>query len=247
MNKQAERESKIKGRKPFSKSTVSLKKFRSRLDERLDYIKSLVCLMGQNVEKTISDAKEIIVDRAEAKEKWEAVENREEKVNELQLKVSKACFRALASQAPVAKDLRMILTCLYANTDLERMGDLAINITRRGHKMEDTKPLENSYGVLDKMFNAVSEMVSLSLDAFSKESASIAQKVIAMDDVVDSCRSQIKKESKIVMQSQKNLVSSGVEFIIVSGSLERIADHSTNIAEEIIFLQTGCDIRHART
>lgn len=218
--------------------------FRSRLDERLDYMKSLAYSMGESVEQTISDIQEIVFGKAVIEQKLTSINKREEKINSLQLKLSKACFRALARQAPVAKDLRLILTCLYANTDLERMGDLAINIAHKTKKMDTHPSLDPCYSTLEKMFQATIQMVRLCLQSFMKEDTALAQNVLKMDDVVDSCQTQIKEKSKKIMKDHPDLISTGVEFISVSNGLERIADHSTNIAEEIIFLQTGYDIRH---
>ena len=218
--------------------------FRSRLDERLDYMKSLACAMGECVEQTISDTQELVFGKTVMEQKLSSIKKREEKINSLQLKLSKACFRALARQAPVAKDLRLILTCLYANTDLERMGDLAVNIAHRTQKMDTDPSLDPCYIALKKMFKATIQMVRLSLQSFVKEDVNLAQNVLEMDDVVDSCQTQIKEQSKKIMKDHSHLIPAGVELISISNGLERIADHSTNIAEEIIFLQTGYDIRH---
>lgn len=222
----------------------NISQFRSRLDERLTYMKSLACAMGECVEQTISDTQEIVFGKASIENQLNTIKKREDEINSLQLKLSKACFRALARQAPVAKDLRLILTFLYANTDLERMGDLAINIAHRTQKMDTDPCLEPCYSILEKMFQSTIQMVRLSLKSFMEEDIQIAKNVLEMDDVVDSCQTQIKKKSKEIMKDQPHLISTSVEFIIVSSGLERIADHSTNIAEEIIFLQTGDDIRH---
>lgn len=218
--------------------------YRSQLDERLNHMKSLALSMGSGVEQTIADAKEIIIGKTSLKERFPAMKKREEEINILQLKLAKVCFRSLARQAPVAKDLRMILTVLYANTDLERMGDLAINIVHRAKKMKKHSLLNHNYLMLEKMFNSTAKMVNLSLDSFIKENVEMSKKVLKMDNIVDDCQRQIREEAKKIMKANMDLISTCVDFIIVSGHLERIADHSTNIAEEIIFLQTGLDIRH---
>ena len=218
--------------------------YRSQLDEKLSYVKSLALSMGGCVEETLADAKEIVLGKTPASDLLPAIKKREEEINILQLKLSKACFRAIARQAPVAKDLRMMLTALNANTDLERMGDLAINIAYRAKKMAVRPQLNACYNKLKKMFNSTIEMTSLALESFVKESEKMSKKVLDMDARVDACHRQIIEEAKQVMQSEPGLISTAVDFIIVSGNLERIADHSTNIAEEIIFLQTGMDIRH---
>ena len=218
--------------------------FRSILDEKLGYMKSLISAMATAVKKTISDAQFVITNPDQTNKKLVIMRKREFEINTLQLKLSKACFRSLARQAPVAKDLRLILTCIYASIDLERMGDLAINIAHKSQIMETQKATKSCYNLLDKMFHSTIEMVDLTLKSFVQEDIKLAKDVLVMDDVVDSWQTQIKKESQNMMKNHNHLISTGIEFIIVSGGLERIADHSTNIAEDIIFLKTGSDIRH---
>lgn len=219
---------------------------RSRLDERLSYIQSLALSMGRFVEKTISDAKDIAAKRVLPEERLPSMKKREKEINSLQLKLSKTCFRSLARQAPVAKDLRWILALLSANTDLERMGDLAINIAHKAQYLETHSSLNNSFLILEKMFNAAIEMVQLSLNSFEKEDERLAKKVLNMDDVVDSAQKEINQESITVMKQNGSLISTCVKLIVISGKIERIADHATNLAEEAIFLQTGSDVRHRR-
>ena len=222
----------------------STEQFRSILDEKLNYMKELVGSMGSGVEKTISDAQKIVMDPSQSDQKLQTMKDREFEINDLQLKLSKACFRGLARQAPVAKDLRLILTCLYASIDLERMGDLAINIAHKSQKMEIEKGSKSCYDLLNKMFQSTIEMVQLTMKAFNQEDLKLAKEVLTMDDVVDSWQTKIKKEAQNMMKDHSHLISTGIEFIISSSGLERIADHSTNIAEDIIFLQTGYDVRH---
>ena len=231
-------------KKKLKKQESFIKIHRSQLDESLSYMKSLALSMGGCVEETLNEAKDIFLGKISLKESLSAIKEREEEINIFQLKLSKACFRSIARQAPVAKDLRMILTVLNASTDLERMGDLAINIVHRIKKMQDDPSLKDNHLLLEKMFNSTIEVVNLTLDAFVKESVEMSKKVLEMDSVVDSCQKKIGEELKKTMKSNTDLISTCVDSIIVSGHLERIADHSTNIAEEIIFLQTGLDIRH---
>ena len=218
----------------------------SNLDERLSYIKSLALSMGGCVEETISDAKEIVLGQVSHEERLPEMKRREEEINFLQLKLSKACFRSLARQAPVAKDLRLILTLLNANTDLERMGDLSINIAQQSKKLETHPALKKTFSILESMFNATIEMVNISLNSFVKEDEQLAQRVLSKDDMVDSSLTKIISEAKSTMQQHSSLISTCVNIITISVNVERIADHCTNLAEEIIFLQTGQDIRHGQ-
>ncbi len=217
----------------------------SNLDEKLSYIKSLALSMGGCVEETISDAKDITIGHVSPEERLPTMKKREEEINFLQLKLAKACFRSLARQAPVAKDLRLILTLLSANTDLERMGDLAINIAHKAKKIETHPSLKKSYSILKRMFDATIEMVRMSLNSFVKEDERLAQKILDMDNEVDACQREIVQESEKIMKQIKSLIPTCIRIILISGNLERIADHSTNLAEEIVFLRTGYDIRHS--
>ena len=220
--------------------------YRSRLDERLGQMKSLALSMGGCVEETLSSAKEVVLGERLLDKVLPEVKKREEKINILQLKLSKAGFRAIARQAPVAKDLRMILTALSANTDLERMGDLAFNIVHRSKKIKKIPSLKKNLLLLETMFDSTAKMVSLALSAFVEENVEMSQKVLKMDSAVDECQRKMKDDCKKIMKKDVKLIPVCVDLIIISNHLERIADHATNIAEEIIFLQTGLDIRHGR-
>ena len=218
--------------------------YRSQLDERLKTMKALALSMGDLVEKNTAAAQELVLGKKDLKTLLPDMEKREGEINDLQIKLFKYCFRSIARQAPVAKDLRMMLTVLSANTDLERMGDLALNIVHRAKDLEKNSLCKNIDEMLDQMFHASLKMVRLSLTAFVEENVEKSKKVLEMDQEVDAHQRKIRDESKKVMKQNADLIPVCVDFIIVSNHLERIADHATNIAEEIIFLQTGMDIRH---
>ena len=172
---------------------------------------------------------------------------REQKINSLQLKVSRACFKILARQSPVAGDLRLILAILNTNTNLERMGDLAFNIASRARSVKKDPILDEIIHLFSDMFNQVSKMTHKSLNAFVGEDENLAHSILAQDDYVDKLRNLIRKNLETLIISHSHLIKPGIDLIIISGELERIADHATNIAEEIIFLKTGSDIRHQET
>ena len=218
--------------------------YHSHLDERLDYIKSLAFSMGDCVKETVSHSKELVLGRIPSEKLLPQIKKQEEKINNLQLRLFKACFRSLARQAPVAKDLRLVLAVMSANTDLERIGDLALNIAYRSRKMKTHSSLEKCYDLLEGMFDSAAEMVCLSLSSFVKEDMKSAKKVLKMDDEVDLCQKKITRSAERVIRQFPEFTPTCIRFIIVSGNVERIADHATNIAENIVFLQTGRDIRH---
>ena len=216
------------------------------MDEQLNYIRSLVLQMGELVEKTISSAAHILLKKTpNNKSLTEELKTREEKINNLQLKVARLCFKMLARQSPVAGDLRFILAITNTNTDLERMGDLAFNIGNRAQFIQKDPILDEATRLLfKKMFKKVSNMVRKSLDAFVSKDDKQARQILIQDDEVNHIRNKIRSTLEDITVSYKHLIKTGIDLIIMAGELERIADHTTNIAEEIIFLKTGDDIRH---
>lgn len=221
-----------------------MRKIQSKLDERLNYIRSLILNMGGFVEKTISNACDILISKNPSSDIMYELKKREEEINNLQLRVSRVCFKVLARDTPVAGDLRLILAIVNANTDLERMGDLAFNIAMRAELIKKDPILDEMIHLCETMFAQVSEMVHRSLDAFVAEDERLARKILIQDDNVDHIRNKVREGLEKITLSHSRLIKPCIDFIIMAGELERIADHATNIAEEVIFLKTGDDIRH---
>ena len=221
-----------------------MRKIQNKLDERLNYIRSLILDMGGFVEKTIASACDLLLDKNPNPNIMHELKNREEKINTLQLKVSRVCFKILARESPVAGDLRLILAIVNTNTDLERMGDLAFNIAMRVESIEKDPILDEMIYMYEGMFAQVSKMVHSSLDAFVAEDERLARKILIQDDNVDQIRDKVRKGLEEITVSHHRLIKPCIDLIIMAGELERIADHATNIAEEVIFLKTGDDIRH---
>lgn len=221
-----------------------MRKVQNKLDERLNYIRALILKMGGFVEKTISASCEIMLNQHCTSEIMEELRQREEKINTLQLKVSRLCFKILARESPVAGDLRLILAIVNANTDLERMGDLAFNIAGRARSIKTDPILNEVISLFENMFAQVSKMVHKSLDAFVAEDERLARNILIQDDDVDQIRNEIRSGLESTTVSRNHLIKTCMDLIIIAGELERIADHATNIAEEVIFLKTGDDIRH---
>ena len=221
-----------------------MKKVQNKLDERLNYIRSLILNMGVFVEKTISSSCDILLNKDIHHDIMYELGKQEEKINTLQLKVSRVCFKILARESPVAGDLRLILAIVNTNTDLERMGDLAFNIAGRAKSVKKNPILNEIISLFETMFAQVSKMVHKSLDAFVAEDERLARKILIQDDIVDQTRNKIRTGLEEITVSHNHLIKPCVDLIIIAGELERIADHATNIAEEVIFLKTGDDIRH---
>lgn len=223
-----------------------MNELKNKLSERLNYIRSLILNMGGFVEKNISTAYEVLLKKTTDKNLIQEMILREGEINDLQLKVSRVCFKILARQSPVARDLRMILAILSANTDLERMGDLAVNVAQRASSIGKEPIWDEAIGLFKKIFNQVSKMVHKSLDAFVDEDEKLARSILIQDDNVDQIRDRIRAllDETTEREVPKHVIKQCIDLIIIAGELERIADHATNIAEEVIFLKTGDDVRH---
>ena len=197
--------------------------------------------MGALVESSIHCSVQALVNRDERMAR-RVIED-EVRINQMELDIDARVTRLLALNQPVAGDLRLLIIALKINTDLERMGDLAVNIAERAislAKVPLVKPLIDT----PRMASLVEDMLHSSLDAFVKRDADLAEKVLPADDEVDTIRDNIYSELLDVMQSNPTVVPSAIHLMFVARNLERIADHTTNIAEDVIFLVRGIDIRH---
>ena len=197
--------------------------------------------MGALVESSIHCSVQALVNRDERMAR-RVIED-EIRINQMELDIDARVTRLLALNQPVAGDLRLLIIALKINTDLERMGDLAVNIAERAislAKVPLVKPLIDT----PRMASLVEDMLHSSLDAFVKRDVALAEKVLPADDEVDSIRDNIYSELLEVMQSNPSVVPSAIHLMFVARNLERIADHTTTIAEDVIFLVRGIDVRH---
>jgi len=196
--------------------------------------------MGSLVESAIHDSVLSLVERNELVAR--RVLSNEDRINHLEIEIDELAIRLLALQQPMAKDLRFITAAIKINSDLERMGDLAVNIAERSLALL----LQSSIKTLDipKMADTVQSMVHNSLDAFVRREAELARTVLLSDDSVDSLRDSIQLELTSIMQKDPSVVPQGIDLILVARHLERLADHATNIAEDVLFLIKGVDVRH---
>ncbi|MCI0443157.1 phosphate signaling complex protein PhoU [bacterium] len=167
----------------------------------------------------------------------------EDDVNQLQLDVDDRCFKLLALRQPMAHDLRFIIAAGKISSDLERIGDLTVNIhenTKVLVQFPELRPLID----IPKMADLSRQMVRDSLDAFVEEDASKARTTVMRDDEVDGLKNQVFREVLTYMISDPRTIQVGMQLILVSRHLERIADHATNIAEDVVYLVEAKDIRH---
>ena len=167
----------------------------------------------------------------------------ESMINRAEIAIDDFAVRLVSLNQPVASDMRLLIAALKINTDLERMGDLAVNTARRAVTLIQSKPLDPPVPI-PTLSALVESMVDCCIAAFNENDADAAKKVLQADDQVDALRNKIYADLSQRMESQPSLVRRGFEYVFISRSLERIADHATNIAEDVIFLVNGTDIRH---
>ncbi len=211
------------------------------IDLQLEDLKKMILLMGGHVEKSLAQAVTALLNKDLAM--FAEVHNTERLVNEDHIKVDNACMHILAKQGPVAKDLRWVISVLKINNDLERMGDQAVNISYSGKDYLSRKTVLHLEDI-QKMAELAGKMVKESLDSFVKGDCDHARKILEMDDEIDALRNKVFKDAKAHMQAQPQDVDAGLDLILIARNLERLGDHATNIAEDVIFAVTGKDIRH---
>jgi phosphate transport system protein len=153
------------------------------------------------------------------------------------------CIRLLALHQPTASDLRFITTGLKITTDLERIGDNAVNISERALELNEVPQLK-PYVDLPRMAEVAQSMVKDSIDAFMRNDADLAQQVIDRDDEVDALNYQIYRELLSYMAEDAHTIGAATRLLFISKYMERIADHATNIAEMVIFMVKGKVVRH---
>jgi phosphate transport system protein len=209
--------------------------------QELEAVNQALLQMGGLVESSIHCSVQALQERDER------LANRiiedEPRINKMEMEIDSQVTRLLALQQPVAKDLRFLTSVLKINGDLERMGDLAVHIARRTLALihrPAMKPLVD----IPKMAYLAEDMLHKSLDAFVKQDAELAESVLPADNEVDDLRDKVFTELIHVMQTEPDNVPSALDLMFVARHLERTADHSTNIAEDVIFLVRGEDVRH---
>jgi phosphate transport system protein len=214
-----------------------------RFDEELGELKKHLLHMAALVENMIDIAIRALKERDEnASGKVRESEN---EVNRLQLVIDEEALRLLALRQPVAMDLRFILTATRINSDLERIGDLAVNIMENVHTLcqqPQLKPLID----IPNMAGLSRKMLRESLDSFVEEDVVLAQGVIMSDDKVDDLKDQVFRELLTYMMADPKTIERALALLLISRHLERIGDHAVNIAEESIYLIQGRDVRHPK-
>jgi phosphate transport system protein len=211
-------------------------------EQQLRELKEKLLLMGHNAEQMISDSIRSLVDRRPALA--EEVINRDDELDKMEIGIDNLCYEVLALEQPVARDLRFIATALKIVKDLERIGDIGVNIGERALELIQEPELKRLVD-LPIMADAAQKILKESLDAFVNSDADLAERVILNDNIVDDLYEQIFRELLTYMLEDPRSISRAIKLIFIAKHLERVGDHSANIAEMVVFMVRGQDIRHA--
>jgi len=210
-------------------------------EEDLRGLRAGLLKMGGLVERQIAEAVDSLVTRNS--ERARVTIARDSEVNHMDVASDEICIRLLALHQPAASDLRFITTGLKITTDLERIGDNAVNICERAVELNQ-EPQIKPYIDIPRMASIAQSMVKDSLDAFMREDTTLAEEVIERDDEVDGLNYQIYRELLSYMAEDPSTITRATRILFVSKYLERIADHATNIAEMVVYMVKGRTIRH---
>ncbi len=215
-----------------------------QFDKELKALKDKLLLMAAKVEERLSDAIRSLVQRDMGLAKRTTESDRD--INRLEMEVDELAVKMIALRQPAARDLRFITTALKIVTDLERCGDLAVNIAERAVALNEDEQLK-PYIDLPKMAGEAQQLLKDALDAFVNGDADKATSVLERDQMVDDLFVQIFRELITYMMQDPRTITRAIGLIFVAKHLERVADHATNIAEQAIFLAKGKDVRHVHT
>ncbi len=212
-------------------------------DMEMTELKKKLVDMASSVQQMIKISIDVVVKRD--KELSKEVFSIEREVNLDEIVIDDTCLKLIALNQPVGSDLRFITSAMRINSDLERMGDEAVNICETGLELleyPELKPLID----IPKMVVLVTEMVKESIESFNLSDAELAQKVLEKDDAVDEIKRTIFKDlmEYMICTSDRTTIIRAMDLIFIARRLERLGDHATNICEDVIFMVNGKDIRH---
>jgi phosphate transport system protein len=209
--------------------------------EDLDALKERLLAMGGLAEERVREAVHGVKDRDSGA--VDAVLSGDEPINDLHMEVDDRCFKLLALHQPMAADLRVIVAAVKINTDLERVGDLAVNIAEAGKRYLQHPPVKPLIDI-PRMGDLAQKMLRDALDAFVRRDMALAEAVLAADDTLDALKTQIFRELLTYMLQDPETIEPALDLILISRHLERIGDHATNVAEDVIFILSAKDVRH---
>jgi len=214
-----------------------------QFDAEMEAIRSGVLTMGGLVETQLARAIQMLQEEGDHAAVLDAVGADEQAINRMQVEIDNRAFTVLALHQPLAVDLRVIVAAVKINSDLERVGDLAVNIAEAALRylaLPPVKPLID----LPRMSEIAEGMLRDALDAFVRRDVELAQSVLKRDDQLDELKSQVFRELLTYMLQNPATIEASLELILISRHLERIGDHATNVAEDVIFMVSARDVRH---
>jgi phosphate transport system protein len=213
----------------------------NQFEVELDELRGKLLAMAGLVERMIADAIDALTRHDSTLAEQTILLDR--RVNRAELDIDQLCLMILARRQPVASDLRFVTLALKMVTDIERIGDIVVNVCERVAQLEAAPALTN-YDDIARMADIVRGMVRDSIDAFVHGDCDKAEGVLARDDTVDELYHRVFRSLLVLIREKPELVESGVALQSVAKYLERIGDHSTNLAEQVLFLLRGTDLRH---
>jgi phosphate transport system protein len=214
---------------------------RHHFEDELQILTQRLLHMGALVEERLHHAIQALMERR--LEVAERIAASDGEVNDLQIEIDDRCLKLLALQQPMATDLRLITAAMKINSDLERIGDQAVNIAESVIRILPHPPLRPTMD-LPRMAEIAQAMTRDSLDAFVKKDVELARSVLKRDDEVDQLKDASFRVLLTYMMSDPGTIERALGLILISRNIERIADHATNIAEDVIFLVEARDVRH---
>jgi phosphate transport system protein len=209
--------------------------------EELEQLQSRLLEMGGLAEERVRRAVHGLAERDT--EEIDLVLAGDEPINRLHIEVDNRCFRLLALHQPVAADLRAIVAAVKINTDLERVGDLAVNIAEAARRYTMHPPVKKLIDI-PRMAAIAQVMLRDALDAYVRRDMVLARKVLNEDDELDALKTQVFRELLTYMLQDPATIEPALDLILISRHLERIGDHATNVAEDVIFMVSARDVRH---
>ena len=209
--------------------------------EELKKLKQKLFQMGLLVEGAIEKSVEALLERSE--ERVKAVFEEEKQINQLEIEIDETGHSLLALAQPMAGDLRLITMVLKINTDLERMGDHAVNIAEKSQFLFGQPPLALAFPI-EAMADATQKMVRDALDCFMNENVDLARRVLQSDDKIDDYNDKLFLDMAALMEKDPSAVRRALCILMIGRNLERVADLANNIAEDTIYLKQGKEVRH---
>lgn len=214
---------------------------RHHFEDELQALKNRLLEMGALVEDRVHRAVHSLIDRKV--EEAEVIITADRAINDLHIEIDDRCLKLLATQTPLAVDLRLITSAMKINSDLERIGDQAVNIAENVVKILPHPPLKPLIDI-PRMAEIAEKMTRDALDSFVRRDPALARDVLRRDDEVDQLKDQVFRELLTYMMADPGTIQRALCLILISRNLERVADHATNIAEDVIFLVEAKDVRH---